>query len=277
MSRNALKIPNPDGVDTAAYTQIVLQRAPDVGSTPGVFATVQTVDIDTTEENTLIVDDSGASDSWYQFYYTDGTTDSDTTDPIQIGDYLVRQWCREDIPDTDITTTKWDYWRDQTIQDIANAGLGRPADIQSIDPSSATDEWHGLNAEIRRVHRVEKYDSGGYLLTATRNWQQRGRQLRIIRPNTDHTYKVYGVAEIRSLADLDDELYTILQWGMRWRYLLFRQGEFQNYRQSLSRTRQANTPSMRDFTVLEQRAKSEYNDRLEKAKMQAAMSYGASS
>lgn len=276
MSRNILDIPNPDGQDTlVTYTTILLERAPDNSGSPGIFAQIDSFAIDTSDEMTHYVDPNGALTDWYKYRYqtADAITQSDYSDPIQYGDYTVRKWIIADIPDAAITTADWDRWRDQTMQDINSAGVGRPAAIQSVTPTSYTDEWHNLNYEMRRVTRVEKYDSGGNFVTVSTQWNQYGNQIRLVNPNSKLTYKIYGIAEIRSMQDLDDELFNCLYWGMRWRYLLFRTNKRMDTRSALGRTKQTDYPALRDFQAMAKEAKAQFDAALVSVQRDQQLTY----
>lgn len=263
MSRNVLRLVNPDGTDSVTYANVLLERAPDAGGTPGVFAQIASIAIDTSNEQTAYVDTTGATTSWYKHRYeiSGGGTLSDYTTAIQFGDYVVRQRIKTDIPDTDITNTMWDQWRDRTVQDMHGAGLGRPAAAQSITPTSNTTEFYNLNAEIRRVVRVDVH-SGDQFVATKQSWYQWGRQLRLVYPLTTLIYKIYGIAQLRGLVDMDDELQEILYWGMRLRYIDFRINERMNFRPFLARTRGTDTGHPRDFQSLKAEAQREWDTRV---------------
>lgn len=275
MTRNILELPNPDGQDSIVWTTILLERAPDNGGAPGAFAQIASIAIDTANEDTHYVDAAGAATSWYKHRFSDGVTNDDYSAAIQYGDYLVRQWIKQDIPDADITNTRWDSWRDQAIQDMHNEGLTRPAEIQTLTPTSVTNEWFDLNAEIRRVTHMERYYTNGELMADFNNYTQRGRKLRIKRPIVSAVYKVYGVAEIRCLADLDDELFTVLKWGMRMYYCDWRRLQRLDMRPALSRTRLSDTTTNNDFGALFRDAEFQFRSRVERAKSHQAISYGS--
>ncbi|HET7713849.1 MAG TPA: hypothetical protein VFK94_06440 [Patescibacteria group bacterium] len=237
MSRNILDIPNPDGQDSVTYTNILLERAPDVGGAPGTFAQIASITIDVTNEMTHYVDTAGTATDWYRHRYNTGATNSDYSGAIQYGDYTVRQWIKADIVDADITSSDWDRWRDQTMNDIALMDLGRMAPYSTIAPTSYTTEWYDLAAEQRTVVRVDIYDTSGYYITSTPEWEQQGRQIRIVNPNTSLRYRVYATAEIRSFKDLDDELFMLLYWGMRLRYIDKRIADRTHFRKFLGSTK----------------------------------------
>lgn len=264
MTRNIYIVPNPDGTDPATYTNILIYRADDNGAgAPGAFSLITTTPIVTFEERTEYLDSGGALTSWYHYQYqtADTLTSSDLSPDTQLGDYLVRQWIKLDITDADINNTKqWDIWRDQTFLDMQADGLGRPAPVQDFAPSSETDATVQLRSDIRRVDTVELWQTTPLAYwTWIKNWRQRGRELRIYFPRTSYTYKIYGLADIRSLYDVDDELFMVLYWGMRWRYMLFRQHERVDFRPFLARTRQSDTTTQMDFKRLADDAKLQYD------------------
>ncbi len=289
MSINQYRAPNPS--DPVAFPKLRIERAPDPGNDVD-FVQIANVDVDTSQEATVFVDTAGTPTSWYRHRGANaaGTQFTDFSTKIQFGDYQVRQWIISDIPDTSaatgVTLTHWDQWRDETLQDLANAGLGRPAPIQTINPpfildpssgftsSTVTQEFFGLNADIRRVLRVDVYDNTGWFLSIWRNWYQRGRTLRIIHAKFTLTYKVYGIGEIRCLSDLDDEFFNVLKWGMRMRYADFRKLQRFDFRPFLARTRQTDTSSVVDFDREYKTAKAEFEQRLDRAVLHQGLETG---
>jgi hypothetical protein len=195
-------------------------------------------------------------------------TVTDYSDAIQFGDYFVRQSIVRDLPDTDLDVVKdWDNWRNMTLIDMQAKGLAREANVQIITPVApvsgvATQYFFTLNSDLRRVTRVELFKTTGNkeYWTSIRNWQQRGRQLRLVRPDPKWEYHVYGRGELRDLNDLDDELFGVLYWGMRMRYFLKRIGDRVNFRPYLSRTRQSDTTSVNELQKLANEAKKMYDE-----------------
>lgn len=272
--RNILRIPNPDRTDTLVFTNTLLERAPDSGGVPGTFAQIASLTIDTAREFTKYVDALGEATSWYRWRYTDGTTNGDYSTNIQFGDYKVRQWIKSDILDTDITNSNWDQWRDETIIDMANEGLGRPVETpQDFAPATFKNMEVDVRSDIRRVVRVELFKNDNFY-TVIRNWHQFGRKLRIFFPRTTFTYRVWGIGELRGLIDLDDNLFEILKWGMKMRYTDFRKNQRLDLRAFLARTRQTDTSSVRDFQALYLEAKREFQDRVDKYRDNFAVSGG---
>lgn len=266
MTRNEYKAPNPK--DAVTFVNIRVER-----SANGLFAGEETLvgvfAVDTSNESTLVVDTAGTLTSYYRHRGEDAAvaTFTDYSTGILYGDYVVRQQIIRDcstlgVVPSGITVTDWDSWRDQTFVDMQGKGLGRPADIYSFVPTSYTDEWEDLPSDIRRVTSVEVYPGGTEYWADLRGWDQRGRQLRIFHPNTAWTYKVYGRGQLRDLNDLDDELWGVLYWGMRWKYLLKRQMERVDFRPYLGRTRTADTPSGENYQGLVTSAYNMYMERI---------------
>jgi hypothetical protein len=175
---------------------------------------------------------------------------------------IIRDCSVVGIVPSGITTIDWDSWRDQAFMDMQAKGLGRAAAIFSFVPSSNSNEWNNLPSDIRRVTGVDVYPGGTYYWTSIRAWEQRGRQIRIYRPNTAWTYKVYGRGQLRDLNDLDDELWGVLYWGMRWKYILKRQAERIDSRPYMGRTRTADTPSNPNFQQLADSAYAMFIERI---------------
>ena len=232
-----------DGITT--YQKIRIERAPNSGGVPGAWAEVVSIDVDPFNEFTSYTDTGGADTDWYRYRYanTGGSVFSNYSNAIQAGDYLIRQWIKADIPDADLTNSDWDRWRDEVLTDLSVKYIGRPIyPPQSITPSGYSDEWHGLNADIRKVVRVEIYDSAGFRVTATPRWLQFGRNIRIENPLPTQTYKVFGVGILRNLADLDQELFMILYWRVRLKYLARRLADRANFRYFLSADKNTDVP-----------------------------------
>lgn len=261
MSRNILDIPNPDGLDSIVYDTILLERAADGGGAPGAFAQIASIPIDVNNETTHYVDTTGTPTDWYKYRYQLGATQSDYSGYIQYGDYTVRTWIKADIPDADITSVDWDRWRDQVMNDLSLYDLGRYANYVDFVPASFTDEWHDLPMEQRTVVRVDIYDSAGYYITHTPQWEQQIRKIRIINPSPFYTYRVYATAEIRAFKDLDDELFMLLYWGMRLKYLDKRVNDRTNFRKYLSSTK-GESVSTQDLLQLKRDAQAEWTSRL---------------
>lgn len=274
MSRNEYRAPNPKDLTTFQY--IRLQRATDL-----VFTTPVNVELklaDTSNEATTFIDTGGTTSSYYRHRGSNlaETLFTDWSDPILFGDYWVRQQVKHDIPDADIVNGDWDTWRDQTFIDMQSFGLGRPADVQDFAPGSDTDYFANIRGDIRRVDRVEIWRTvPSVYWTWITAWEQRGRKLRVYRPKTSYTYKIYGTAELRDLNDLDDELWNILYWGMRWRYLLFRGQERVDMRPFLSRTRQTDTTTQTDFKRLADDAKLQFDQAIARSLEMAGLPAGA--
>lgn len=265
MTRNEYRAPNPKDMTTFPYIHVQRDTTSGFGTAVDIF----TGAADTTKESTLVVDTGGTLTSWYRHRGENNphTIETDWSDPIQFGDYWARQQIKADIPDTDITNGLWDGWRDQTFFDMQGLGLGRPAPTQDFTPASPTDYNVGLRADIRRVTRVEIWRVGpSEYWTDIRAWDQRGpsdRNVRIRSPKVGYSYKIYGVGELRDLNDLDDELWNVLYWGMRWRYLLFRQLDRTNMRPFMSRTRQTDTTTQMELQRLADAAKLQFDQRVQ--------------
>lgn len=268
MTRNEYRAPNPKDLTTFPY--IRLQR--DASSAfSGAEVTVATSLADTANESTLFVDTGGTATSWYRHRGQSdaaGTTNTDWSTPILFGDYVVRQQVVQDckvvgVVPSGITNSDWDTWRDETFIDMQGKGLGRPAPVQDLTFTGGQDAWKNLNADIRRVTSVEVWRSATDYWTSIRGWDQRGRQLRIYKPlGTGFTYKVYGRGQLRDLNDLDDELWGVLYWGMRWRYILKRQAERIDSRPYMGRTRTADSPSNPNFQQLADAAYAKFIERV---------------
>lgn len=281
MTRNILDIPNP--TDLTTYQKVRIERAADAGGVPGAFAELVVVDATLYSEKFQYIDTTGSATSWYRHRYANTalTVNGDYSPSIQFGDYLIRQWIKLDIPDADLgvgsvtVNDRWDKWRDQVIQDLSNEGLGRVAPPQDITPTDSKVELYGLNAEIRRAIQMDVYSKAGWHVGQYHNWKQWGRQVRIYHPRTTQTYKVWGVAELTCLPDIDDELYTTVKWGMRMYYVGWRRDQRLDMRPALSRTRLSDTTTNADFRALFADAESQFRSRVEKAKVHQAMSFGA--
>lgn len=266
MSRNEYRAPNPK--DMVTFVNVHLQRATDLAFTAPVD--VETKAADTTNEATVFIDTGGTTSSYYRHRGENASalTVTDWSDPILFGDYVVRQRIIRDcsilgIVPSGIDNNDWDSWRDQTFLDMQAKGLGRPADVQELSMTAGVDEWRGLNADIRRVTSVEVWRTSTDYWTSIRGWDQRGRQIRIYKPlGTPYTYKVYGRGELRDLTDLDDELWGILYWGMKWYYILKRQIERGDTRPFMGRTRTADTPGHTNYQQFADAAYAKFIERI---------------
>lgn len=236
MAQTTIIAPLPsDGITT--YQKLLIERAPDSSGSPGAYAQIANVALDQYNENTSYIDTSGATTSWYRYRYANTALSifSSYSTDVQAGTYTVKTWLQRDIPDADITSADWDQWRDMGIQEFRNKGIGRPvADALSITPTSNLTYFYDIPAGYRTIIRVDIYDASGNYITATPQWMQWGRKLRIFRPETTWTYKCYGLGEIRDLTDIDDELFPLLYWYMRVKYLDKRIAERQNFRMFLN-------------------------------------------
>lgn len=236
MASTTLIIPLPsDGITT--YQKVQIYRAPDSGGAPGAWALISTNTLDQYNENTIYTDTGGDTTSWYKYRYADTAVAMFSSDSpnIQAGQYTVKTWLKRDIPDADILDADWDQWRDMAIQEFRNKGIGRPiADPIIVTPSSSTVYFYDIPAAYRTLVRLDIYDAAGNYITVTPQWVQWGRKLRIFRPDTTLTYKAYGLGEIRDLTDIDDELFPLLYWYMRVKYLDKRIEERQNFRMFLN-------------------------------------------
>lgn len=240
------------------FTKLHVQRSPDNVT----WTDLALADIDTSNEYTIYIDTAGTLTSYYHHRHENvgASSFTDYSDGILFGDYWVRQQIKHDIPDADIVNGDWDSWRDQTFIDMQSFGLGRAADVQDFAPASDTDYFANIRGDIRRVDRVEIWRTvPSVYWTWITAWEQRGRKIRIMYPKVNYTYKVYGTAQLLDLNDLDDELWNILYWGMRWRYLLFRQQERVDMRPFLARTRQSDTTTQSDFKGLTEAAKLQFD------------------
>lgn len=259
MTRNEYRAPNPK--DTTTFVNLRVER-----SATGLFAGEESLvgifPVDTSNEYTIIIDTAGTLTSYYHHRGQNAavTSVTDYSAAILYGDYLVRQQIIRDctvvgVVPSGIDNNDWDTWRDETLLDMQAKGLGRPAASQDMTFTAGQDVWQNLNSDIRRVTFVEVWRSSTDYWTTIRGWTQRGRQLRVYKPlGSGFTYKVYGRGELRDLNDLDDELFTVLYWGMRWKYLLKRQAERSDSRPYLGRTRLADTPGNPDYERLVQSA-----------------------
>jgi hypothetical protein len=224
-----------DGITT--YQLTLIERAPDSGGTPGAYAQVASLSNDPYNEFISFTDTGGTSTDWYRYRYanTGLTILSDYSTAIQAGDSIIRQWVKADIPDTDIFDTDWDRWRDETLTDLSLKYIGRFVyPPQSVVPSGFTDVDHPINADIRKVTRVEMVDSSGGRVTSTPAWEQYGRYLRLLYPKTSYTYNVYGIGYLRNLADADQEIFMLIYWGIRLKYLDRRLQERENFKYFLT-------------------------------------------
>lgn len=267
VTRNEYRAANPK--DLTTFVNIKLQRSA-TGLFTGEEVTVATQAIDTSNESTLFIDTAGTATSYYRHRgeNTGATVNTDWTTGIFFGDYLVRQQIVRDcsvigVVPSGIDNTDWDLWRDETLIDMQSKGLGRPATIQSITATAGADVWTNLNADIRRVTNVEVWRSATDRWATIRAWEQRGRQILIAKPlGTPYSYKVYGRGQLRDLNDLDDELWGVLYWGMRWKYMLKRQAERGDSRPYMGRTKTADAPSNVNFQQLVDAAYAKFIERV---------------
>lgn len=268
MTRNEYLASNPKDIETFPYIRV--QRADDAAFTVAV-ATVSTALADTANESTLFIDTAGTTSTYYRHRGQDdaiGTTFTDWSTAILYGDYLVRQQIIRDVSvlgvvPSGIDNNDWDTWRDETLIDMQAKGLGRPATIQDMTFTASQDAWKDLNSDIRRVTSVEVWRSTTDYWTTIRGWDQRGRQLRIYKPlGSGFIYKVYGRGELRDLNDLDDELFGVLYWGMRWKYILKRGAELLDFRPYLGKTKQNSGITPQAFQALADSAYAKYIERV---------------
>jgi hypothetical protein len=264
-TRNEYRAANVKDFET--FPNVHVQRATDAAFTTPVD--VETKAADTTNEATVFIDTGGTTSSYYRHRgeTADALSWTDWSPSILYGDYVVRQQVIRDcstlgVVPSGIESNDWDSWRDQGFLDMQAKGLGRPADIQELSFTAGQDEWKDLNADIRRVTQVEVW-SGAYYWTSVRGWDQRGRQLRVYRPlGTPYVYKVYGRGELRDLTDLDDELWGVLYWAMKWKYILKRQAELVDFRPYLGKTKQITGLDPMSFQRLADQAYAKFLERI---------------
>jgi hypothetical protein len=259
-----VKIPD-DGITT--YQRFDLDRAPDSAGVPGTFANIASPTLDQYNETTIYTDTGGATNSWYRYRYNNTALSNpgEYSPSFQAGQYTVRTWLQNDIPDADIDTTDWDTWRDMALQEFRNEGVGRPvADPIEFTPGSDTDEWVSIPATYRNIIWCDIYYASRRV-TDTPEWKVWGRKIRIARPNTNFTYKFYGIGDIRSLADIDDELFPLLYWYMRTKYLDKRLADRQNFRMFLNADKVSDVKTEQLLEMKLRDAKIEYASRLSRA------------
>lgn len=276
MAQTTVVAPLPsDGV--ATYQRWRIERAPDSAGSPGAYAEIVNQALDAFNENQVYIDSAGAVDSWYRYRYSNTglTVNSTYSGGRQAGSYTVRDWLQADIPDADITPALWDQWRDMAIQEFRGKGIGRPVRYPvSITPSSTTDEMHDLPAEIRNVVRVDVY-YGSNWITSTPQYHQWGRQIRIFKPVTTLTYKLWGIGEIRTLADIDDELFPLLYWYMRLKYLDFRLHERERSRAFLTADKVSDVKTEQLLEIKLRDTQIEYKSRVAEAQENWPLATGA--
>jgi hypothetical protein len=259
-----IKIPD---TGIATYQKVEIDRAPDSAGVPGAFANIATPVLDEFNETTVYVDTGGATNSWYRYRYTNTAVSiwSEYSPSFQAGQYTVRTWLQNDIPDADLDTTDWDTWRDMAFQEFRNEGVGRPvADALEFTPGSEDDAWVNIPATYRTIIWCDIFYST-HRITETPEWKVWGRKIRIARPNTNFTYKFYGIGDIRSLADIDDELFPLLYWYMRMKYLDKRIAERQNFRMFLNADKVSDVKTEQLLEMKLKDAKIEYASRLSRA------------
>lgn len=261
MAETTLTAKNPrDGIVT--YQRVRFERAFTEG---GAYSEVADVAINAYDETTEWTDTGGTTTDWYRYRYanTAGSVFSAYSTSMQAGDYVVRQRIKRSIPDADITNTMWDDWRDEAILELNAESIGRFADVQIITPTADTTYAYDLNSGIRRIIGVEMYTSSTKV-RAISGWHQQGRKIRFDRPSTSYKYHVFGIAEIRDSADLDDELWLAVEKYMRWKYLETRVNQRMNYQLFLSSERKTDVGGD-EISETAERAKAEwlrYIDRL---------------
>lgn len=277
VARNEYKAPNPK--DMVTFPKIRVQRSA-TGLFAGEEADVGVFDVDTTNEDTIVIDTAGTATSYYRHRGENfpHTIETAYTKGILFGDYVIRQMIKHDIPDADIVDADWDIWRDETFLDMQMLGLGRSLDPVTFTPATSEDYNKTLPGAMRRVSRVEIWwRTPSRYWTDIRAWEQRprSRTLRIMHPRNGFDYLIYGLGELRDLSDLDDELWNILYWGMRWRYMLMRQHERVDMRPFMSRTRQSDTTSQQDFKHLADDAKLQFDQRVAQVLLNEGMPSGS--
>lgn len=254
-----------DGVTT--FQRARVERAPDVAGAPGAFTEITNILLDSNADHTNYTDTAGTSTDWYRYRWanTAGTVFSDYSPSRQAGDYKIREWIKADIPDADITNTDWDRWRDQVFSDLALQGLGKiTGTLYSWTPASNTDEWQNIDGRVSTVLQVDIYKGSDKLTTLT-DWYQVGRKIRIPSPRSTWTYKYWGVEEIRNIGDLSDEMFNIVYWGMRLKYLFRRLADRQNFKFYLSADKTSDI-TITDLEKMAAEARSEYEVRLASVK-----------
>jgi hypothetical protein len=276
MAQFTIVAPLPsDGITT--YQRWLIERAPNSGGVPGAYAQIVNQELNAYNENQSYTDSGGAIDSWYRYRYANTALDvfSNYSDDTQAGQYTVKSWLQVDIPDADITSAMWDQWKDMAIQEFRGKGIGRPVrDPISITPESTTDEMHDLPAEMRNVIRMDVY-YGSNWITSSPQFHQWGRQIRIFKPVTTLTYKLWGIGEIRSLADIDDEMFPLLYWYMRMKYLDFRLHEREQTRAFLTADKVSDVKTEQLLEIKLRDTQVEYKSRVAEAQENWPLATGA--
>lgn len=103
--------------------------------------------------------------------------------------------------------------------------------------------------------------SGGYFFTEIPNWRQWGRYIVIDRPEPTATYKVYGVGFLRGLSDLDPELFMLVYWGIRLKYIDKRIAERNNFKYFLNADKVSDV-TLPQLEAHRNQALNEFNSRL---------------
>ena len=244
---------------TTTYTNLKLYRAPDVAGTAGAFTLIATVAIDTSDEYTAYTDTGGEDTSWYQWKWshpTSGVVDSNPSPAIQSGDSVVRQWLKGDIGDADIGSDKWDRWTKQTLIDLYNRGIWKPARATVTITQNADGtlvERYNVAGAIRDVLDVEQASDDAYLghVTWLRHgeWLMDGRQVRLIGAAEGVKYVVHGKSQYASIGELTDDYFMLAYRMIRLRLLQYRLGQRANfYRNTIyDKTSDINIPEIRSI------------------------------
>jgi hypothetical protein len=231
------KNPSQADVDAFDYEQMIVQRAPNAAGVPGAFVQIAAVPIDFSDLYTLYNDPAGAPTDWYRHLWWDGALLFSGESPaLQAGDSQMRQWIRSDIPDADLTGTKWDDWIDQSLIDLYAFGLWKPMS-QIITPTSANgavNRSYNINGELRDVYAVEVIGTDAsavhqYQLVGN-EFVQEGRSIRIPAASVGYKYVIWGKARFATVGELTDEGYMLLYHMVRAKYLQYRENQRANYR-----------------------------------------------
>jgi len=236
--QNLFYMKNPDdGVTT--YTNLKVYRAPDASGVAGAFVFIATVAIDASEEYTAYTDTGGEDTSWYQAKWshpTSGVPDSNPSPSLQAGDSWVRQGLKGDIGDADVTNAMWDRWTKQTLIDLYNRGIWKPARATITITKNADStfvERYGVAGAIRDVIDVEQVSNDAYLLhhnwLRSGEWTRDGRQVRLIAPSDTVKYVVHGKAQYASIGELTDDYFMLAYRMIRLRLLEYRLGQRSNF------------------------------------------------
>lgn len=228
---------NPDdGVTT--YSHVRIYRAPDAGGTAGAFTLIATVAIDASDEYTEYLDTGGEDTSWYQheWYNATGPLLSNRSPALAAGDSVVRQWLRADMADADVTNTMWDRWTKQTLIDLYNRGISKPtaATITITEGSDGSfNELYDISSSIRDVTMVERVSNDALLRhsdwVTTGQWQQVGRDIRIVGASDVHLYRVHGKRQFNSIGELTDDYFMLAYRMIRLRLLTYRLSQRSNF------------------------------------------------